>query len=157
MCGSVEIIGLTRAVSRFSENPALVGCSQSMRKTTQTKRPVGDRESFRGDELQLLNGTLYVRTSGLRLGRSLASVPFSALVTLTVTSAKLERVGRDLVTVCSGPCGERLPLHHMGLLRAGKTFLARALAYRVCQAARRVVVTSATRMVNELAGAEIHG
>jgi DNA replication protein DnaC len=39
----------------------------------------------------------------------------------------------------------------------GKTFLARALAYRVCQDARRVIVVSATRMLNELAGAELHG
>jgi len=39
----------------------------------------------------------------------------------------------------------------------GKTFLARALAYRACQATRRVVVTSTPKMVNELAGAEIHG
>lgn len=39
----------------------------------------------------------------------------------------------------------------------GKTFLARALAYRACQAARRVAFTSAPKMLNELAGAEIHG
>ena len=39
----------------------------------------------------------------------------------------------------------------------GKTFLARALAYRACQANHRVVFTSAPRMVNQLAGAEIHG
>jgi DNA replication protein DnaC len=39
----------------------------------------------------------------------------------------------------------------------GKTFLARALAYRACQAAHRVVFTSAPRMLNQLAGAEIHG
>jgi DNA replication protein DnaC len=39
----------------------------------------------------------------------------------------------------------------------GKTFLARALAYRACQATRRVVVTSAPKMLNELAGAELHG
>jgi DNA replication protein DnaC len=39
----------------------------------------------------------------------------------------------------------------------GKTFLARALAYRACQATHRVVFTSAPRMLNELAGAEIHG
>ena len=45
----------------------------------------------------------------------------------------------------------------IGIPGSGKTFLARALAYRVCQAARRVVVTSATRMLNELAGAELHG
>jgi DNA replication protein DnaC len=45
----------------------------------------------------------------------------------------------------------------IGIPGAGKTFLARALAYRACQAARRVVVTSATRMLNELSGAELHG
>jgi DNA replication protein DnaC len=45
----------------------------------------------------------------------------------------------------------------IGIPGAGKTFLARALAYRACQAARRVVVSSATRMLNELAGAELHG
>lgn len=39
----------------------------------------------------------------------------------------------------------------------GKTFLARALAYRVCQATRSVLVTSAAAMLNELSGAEIHG
>jgi len=39
----------------------------------------------------------------------------------------------------------------------GKTFLARSLAYRACQAARRVVFTSAPKMLNELAGAELHG
>ena len=39
----------------------------------------------------------------------------------------------------------------------GKTFLARALAYRACQATRRVIFTSAPKMLNELAGAEIHG
>jgi DNA replication protein DnaC len=44
----------------------------------------------------------------------------------------------------------------IGIPGAGKTFLARALAYRACQAARRVVVTSATRMLNELSGAELH-
>lgn len=39
----------------------------------------------------------------------------------------------------------------------GKTFLARALAYRACQATRSVLFTSAARMLNDLAGAEIHG
>ena len=39
----------------------------------------------------------------------------------------------------------------------GKTFLARALAYRACQANRRVVLVSAPRMLNELHGAELHG
>jgi DNA replication protein DnaC len=39
----------------------------------------------------------------------------------------------------------------------GKTFLARALAYRACQAQKRVVFTSAPRMLTDLHGAEIHG
>lgn len=39
----------------------------------------------------------------------------------------------------------------------GKTFLARALAYKACTAAKRVVFVSAPRMLNELHGAEIHG
>jgi DNA replication protein DnaC len=39
----------------------------------------------------------------------------------------------------------------------GKTFLARALAYKACTAARRVVFVSAPRMLNELHGAELHG
>jgi DNA replication protein DnaC len=39
----------------------------------------------------------------------------------------------------------------------GKTFLARSLAYRACQATRRVLFTSAPKMLNQLAGAEVHG
>ena len=62
-----------------------------------------------------------------------------------------------------------LALHDLGFLDkgvnplfighpgSGKTFLARALAYRACQATRRVVFISAPKMLNELAGAEIHG
>lgn len=45
----------------------------------------------------------------------------------------------------------------MGAPGTGKTFLARALAYRACQSQRRVVCVSAARMLNELSGAEIHG
>ena len=45
----------------------------------------------------------------------------------------------------------------VGVPGTGKTFLARALAFRVCQANRRVVFTSAARMLNELHGAELHG
>lgn len=45
----------------------------------------------------------------------------------------------------------------IGLPGTGKTFLARALAYRACQATRRVVLVSAARMLNELHGAELHG
>lgn len=39
----------------------------------------------------------------------------------------------------------------------GKTFLARALAYRACQATKSVLVVSAATMLNDLAGAEMHG
>lgn len=39
----------------------------------------------------------------------------------------------------------------------GKTFLARSLAYRVCQATKSVLVVSAAAMLNDLAGAELHG
>ena len=39
----------------------------------------------------------------------------------------------------------------------GKTFLARALAYRACQSARSVVLVSAPRMLNHLHGEELHG
>lgn len=39
----------------------------------------------------------------------------------------------------------------------GKTFLARALAYKACQATKRVVFVPAAKMLNELHGAEIHG
>jgi len=45
----------------------------------------------------------------------------------------------------------------IGTPGTGKTFLARALAYRACQATRRVVFISAPKMLNELAGAELHG
>ena len=45
----------------------------------------------------------------------------------------------------------------LGKPGTGKTYLARALAYRACQSAKRVVVANATRMLNELVGGEIHG
>jgi DNA replication protein DnaC len=45
----------------------------------------------------------------------------------------------------------------IGIPGTGKTFLARALAYRACQAQRRVVFISAPRMLTDLHGAEIHG
>jgi len=45
----------------------------------------------------------------------------------------------------------------LGKPGTGKTFLARALAYRACQAARRVVLVTAPRMLNDLHGAELHG
>jgi DNA replication protein DnaC len=45
----------------------------------------------------------------------------------------------------------------IGTPGAGKTFLARALAYRACQAQKRTVFISAPKMLNDLAGAELHG
>jgi DNA replication protein DnaC len=39
----------------------------------------------------------------------------------------------------------------------GKTFLARSLAYRACQATKNVLLVSAAAMLNDLAGAEMHG
>jgi DNA replication protein DnaC len=45
----------------------------------------------------------------------------------------------------------------MGTPGTGKTFLARALAYRACQATKNVLFTSAARMLNDLAGGDVHG
>ncbi len=45
----------------------------------------------------------------------------------------------------------------IGVPGTGKTFLARSLAYRACQATKRVVLVSAPKLLNELTGAEIHG
>jgi DNA replication protein DnaC len=39
----------------------------------------------------------------------------------------------------------------------GKTFLARALAYKACTATKRVVFTPAAKMLNELHASELHG
>lgn len=45
----------------------------------------------------------------------------------------------------------------IGIPGCGKTFLARALAYKACQATKRVVVVPAPKMLNELHAAELHG
>ncbi len=45
----------------------------------------------------------------------------------------------------------------VGTPGTGKTFLARALAYKACQATRSVLFTTAARMLNDLVGAEVHG
>jgi DNA replication protein DnaC len=45
----------------------------------------------------------------------------------------------------------------IGVPGSGKTFLARALAYKACQATKRVAVVPAPRMLNELHAAEMHG
>jgi DNA replication protein DnaC len=62
-----------------------------------------------------------------------------------------------------------LALHDMAFLESGinplflgnpgtgKTYLARALAYKACQARKRVVVISAPKLLNELHAAELHG
>jgi DNA replication protein DnaC len=39
----------------------------------------------------------------------------------------------------------------------GKTFLARALAFKACQSNKRVVFVSGPKMLNELHGAQLHG
>jgi DNA replication protein DnaC len=44
----------------------------------------------------------------------------------------------------------------VGTPGAGKSFLARALAYKACQATRSVLITTAARMLNDLMGAEAH-
>lgn len=45
----------------------------------------------------------------------------------------------------------------IGTPGTGKTYLARALAFRACQANRRVIVAPAPKLLNELHGAELHG
>jgi len=45
----------------------------------------------------------------------------------------------------------------IGTPGTGKTFLARALAYKACLETRRVVFVPAAKMLNELHGAEVHG
>ena len=45
----------------------------------------------------------------------------------------------------------------IGTPGTGKTFLARSLAYKACQMARRVVLVAAPKMLNELHAAELHG
>lgn len=45
----------------------------------------------------------------------------------------------------------------IGTPGTGKTFLARALAYKACTETKRVVFVPAAKMLNELHGAQIHG
>lgn len=45
----------------------------------------------------------------------------------------------------------------VGTPGTGKTFLARALAYKACQATKSVLFTTAARMLNDLGGADVHG
>lgn len=62
-----------------------------------------------------------------------------------------------------------LALHDLGFIEkginpifignpgTGKTYLARSLAFRACQATRRVLVVAAPRLLNDLHGADLHG
>ena len=45
----------------------------------------------------------------------------------------------------------------VGTPGTGKTFLARALAFKACQATKSVLFTTAARMLNDLGGADVHG
>lgn len=45
----------------------------------------------------------------------------------------------------------------IGTPGTGKTFLARALAYKACTETKRVVFVPAAKMLNELHGAQVHG
>ena len=45
----------------------------------------------------------------------------------------------------------------IGTPGTGKSFLARALAYKACQATKSVLFTTAARMLNDLGGADVHG
>ena len=45
----------------------------------------------------------------------------------------------------------------IGVPGTGKTYLARSLAFRACQANRKVIVAPAPKLLNELHGAELHG
>ena len=58
----------------------------------------------------------------------------------------------DLTFVDRGIC----PIF-VGTPGTGKTFLARALAYKACQATKSVLFTTAARMLNDLGGADVHG
>ena len=73
------------------------------------------RLSFHGDQLQLLDGILVERTTGLQLAKLPPGLRESDLEVLTITSSAVEVIGRSLITCCSGPCGRRIPLFSMGL------------------------------------------
>ena len=77
------------------------------------------RLTLRGAQLQAVGGTLFVRASGLELGRAPVGLIVSALTTLTITSSSLDQVDGDLVGVYSGPCGHQFLIHEMGLRHMG--------------------------------------
>lgn len=81
-------------------------------------RPRPDRRyrlTIQGDQLQLLDGILVERTTGLQLARLPPGLNESDLEVLTITSSAAEVVGNILITCCSGPCGGQFPLSSMGL------------------------------------------
>jgi hypothetical protein len=87
--------------------------------TTNDVVVICNRLAFRGDQLQLLGGRLYVRATRLLLGRAPKSLNPDELTTLTITSSELTLEQDDLVSACSGPCGRHFPVHHMGLRKMG--------------------------------------
>jgi len=104
------------------------------------------------------------RTS--RLGRSvrrrIANARFPELNTIDGFDFDFDPARKQLRT-------RYLALHDLSFLRkginpifigvpgAGKTFLARSLAYKACQATKRVALVSAPKLLNQLTGAELHG
>jgi hypothetical protein len=73
------------------------------------------RLTFHGDQLQVLDGLLVERTTGLQLAKVPPGRSESDFDILTITSSAAEVVGNRLVTCCSGPCRSQFPLSAMGL------------------------------------------
>lgn len=77
------------------------------------------RVTFQEDQLELVDGTLVERMTGLVLAKLPPGLCAADVVRLTVTSTTIDIRGNRLTTQCSGPCGASLPLHAMGLRNMG--------------------------------------